>query len=273
MARLECKILAFYFLLFEIALTPACTLFSPVNTDQDKTALQSPSYYTYEKINTYPHDRDAFTQGLVFDNGMLYESTGIYAKSSLRKVDLTSGNVLQLYMLPDEYFGEGITVLGDTIIQLTWRSQKGFVYDKNSFKVVREFTYETEGWGITFDGKQLVMSDGSSMLYFMDADTFEITNQIQVHDNNRPIGNLNELEFIDGQIWANVWQTENIVIINPRNGSVSGWIDLAGILPPQSGDEQVDVLNGIAYDISHGRIFVTGKLWPQLFEIELSRAK
>ncbi|MFC2042160.1 glutaminyl-peptide cyclotransferase [Chloroflexota bacterium] len=273
MARLGCKILASCLLLFELVLTLACTASFPIDNSQDKTALQSPANYTYEKINTYPHDRNAFTQGLVFDNGILFESTGRYAKSSLRKVDLTSGNVLQVHMLPDEYFGEGITILGDTIIQLTWRSQKGFVYDKNSFEVVREFTYKTEGWGITHDGKQLIMSDGSSLLYFMDADTFEITNHIQAHDENRPIENLNELEFIDGQIWANVWQTETIVVIDPRNGCVSGWIDLAGILPTQPDDEQVDVLNGIAYDISNGRIFVTGKLWPQLFEIGLTIAK
>jgi len=269
MARLSGKLPIGYLLLSVLAAILSCTPSPEMDDSQDKITSQSVPTYTFTIINAYPHDRDAFTQGLAIENGTLFESTGKYAKSSLRRVDLISGNTSQIHVLPDEYFGEGITVFGDTIIQLTWRSKKGFVYDKNSFEVLREFTYETEGWGITNDGKDLIMSDGTLTLYFMDADTFEIIDHIQVHNNDKPISNLNELEFINGRIYANVWGTENIVIIDPHDGCVTGWIDLSGILPPQSDGKPVDVLNGIAYDAANGRLLVTGKLWPQLFEIEL----
>ena len=269
MARLSGKLPIGYLLLLVLAAVLSCVPSPEMDDSQDEMTSQPVPTYTFTIINAYPHDRDAFTQGLAFVNGTLFESTGRYAKSSLRRVDLTSGNVLQIYALPDGYFGEGITVFRDTIIQLTWRSKKGFVYDKSSFEVLREFTYETEGWGITHDGKRLIMSDGTSTLYFLDADTFQISDHIQVHDNGKPINNLNELEFIDGQIYANIWGSENIAIIDPQDGRVTGWIDLSGILPPQSDGKPVDVLNGIAYDATNGRLFVTGKLWPQLFEIEL----
>jgi len=269
MARLSGKSLIGYLLLFVLAAVLSCVPFHQIDDSQDEMTTQSIPIYTFIIINAYPHDRDVFTQGLAFVDGKLYEGTGLYGKSSLRRVDLISGNVLQVYALPDEYFGEGITVFRDTIIQLTWRSKKGFVYDKDSFEVLREFTYETEGWGIANDGKRLIMSDGTSTLYFLDADTFQIGGYIQVHDNGKPIRNLNELEFIDGQIYANIWGSENIAIIDPQDGRVTGWIDLSGILPPQSDGKRVDVLNGIAYDSTNGRLFVTGKLWPQLFEIEL----
>ncbi len=270
MARLSRKLLIGYLLLVVLATVPSCVPSPEMDDSQDKMTLQSVPSYTFTIINAYPHDRDAFTEGLAFENGTLYEGTGLYGKSSLRRVDLISGNVLQVHALPDEYFGEGITVFRDTIIQLTWRSKKGFVYDKSSFEVLREFTYETEGWGITHDGKRLIMSDGTSTLYFVDADTFQITEHTQVHDNGKPVNNLNELEFIDGQIYANIWRTENIAIIDPQDGRVTGWIDLSGILPPQSDGKPVDVLNGIAYDATNGCLLVTGKLWPQLFEIELT---
>ncbi|MFC1956670.1 glutaminyl-peptide cyclotransferase [Chloroflexota bacterium] len=269
MAKLSGKLPIGYLSLLLLAAVLSCAPSPEMNDSQDKLTSQSVPTCTFRIINTYPHDRDAFTQGLVFENGILFEGTGKYAKSSLRRVDLISGNVLQVHALPDEYFGEGMTVFRDTIIQLTWRSQKGFVYDKNSFEVLREFTYEREGWGITHDGKNLIMSDGTSTLYFLDANTFEISGHIQVHDDDKQINNLNELEFIDGQIYANIWRTENIAIINPYDGRVTGWIDLTGILPPQSDDKPVDVPNGIAYDASNGHLLVTGKLWPQLFEIEL----
>ena len=220
-------------------------------------------------LNTYTHDRDAFTQGLVLENGVLYEGTGLYGKSSLRKVDLETGKVLQVHRLPSAYFGEGITILGDTIIQLTWQSKRGFVYDKNSFEVLREFTYETEGWGVTDDGKRLIMSDGTSTLYFLDANTFIVTGHVQVYDSNVTVANLNELEYIRGQVYANVWHTDSIAIIDPNSGRVTGWIDLSGLLPPKTDGMPIDVLNGIAYDTEAGRLFVTGKLWPSLFEIEL----
>ena len=269
MIRLSGKLLIGYLLLLILAAVLSCAPSPEMNDSQDEITPQSVPTYTFSTVNVYPHDRDAFTQGLAFVSGTLFESTGRYAKSSLRRVDLISGRVLQVHALPDEYFGEGITVLRDTIIQLTWRSKKGFVYDKNSFEVLREFTYETEGWGITHDGKRLVMSDGSSTLYFLDVDTFEVIDHIRVHDNDRLISNLNELEFIDGQIYANIWRTENIAIIDPQDGRVTGWIDLSGILPPQSDGKPLDVLNGIAYDAANGHLLVTGKLWPQLFEIEL----
>jgi glutamine cyclotransferase len=193
----------------------------------------------------------------------------LYGESSLRKVDLKTGRVLQEYRLPSEYFGEGITIFKDTIIQLTWLSNTGFVYDKTSFEVLREFTYVTEGWGVTHDGKRLIMSDGTSTLYFLDANTLAVTGHVQVYDNNVPVTNLNELEYIRGQVYANVWQTDRIAMIDLGSGRVTGWIDLSGILRPQTDGRRADVLNGIAYDITNDRLFVTGKLWPSLFEIKL----
>jgi glutamine cyclotransferase len=182
---------------------------------------------------------------------------------------LETGNVLQEHRLPSEFFGEGITIFRDTVVQLTWQSNTGFVYDKNSFEVLGEFTYETEGWGITQDAEQLIMSDGTSNLYFMDTNTFAVAGHVQVHDNGIPVNKLNELEYINGQVYANVWQTDRIAIIDPNSGRATGWIDLSGILGPQTDDLRVDVLNGIAYDNENDRLFVTGKLWPSLFEIEL----
>ncbi|MFC2034748.1 glutaminyl-peptide cyclotransferase [Chloroflexota bacterium] len=249
--------------------TVSCRAHSKTNDNEYKTTPQSVPVYTFTVVNTYAHNRDAYTQGLAVENGTLYEGTGLYGKSSLQSVDLKTGNLLQSRTLPHEYFGEGITIFMDTIIQLTWQSNIGFVYDKNSFELLRKFTYETEGWGITHDGKRLIMSDGTSTLYFLDVNTFRSIGQIQVHDNENPVGNLNELEYVDGQIFANIWHTDSIAIIDPHSGRVNGWIDLSGILPLQIDDIAVDVLNGIAYDLTNDRLFVTGKLWPRLFEIKL----
>ncbi len=268
-ARLWGKFFLGCLLLAALAATISCATYSKAKNDEHKTTQQSVPIYTFTILNSYTHDRDAFTQGLAFENSTLYEGTGLHGKSSLRRVDLKTGNVLQVHALPYDYFGEGITVFKDTIIQLTWQSNTGFVYDKNSFEVLRVFTYATEGWGITHDEKRLIMSDGTSTLYFLDADTFRITGHIQVYDNDNLVGNLNELEYVDGQIYANIWPTDSIAMIDPHNGHVTGWIDLSGILPPQIDDMPVDALNGIAYDITNGRLFVTGKLWPRLFEIEL----
>ena len=232
------------------------------------TLLSAP-LYSYRVVNTYPHDQDAFTQGLVFENGVIYEGTGLYGQSSLRKVDLESGNILQIYELPDRYFGEGITIFEDIIIQLTWKSNTGFVYDKIGFKLLRDFSYAAEGWGITHDGNRLIMSDGTSTLYFLDPKTFSIIGHIDVYDNSLPVNMLNELEYINGQIYANVWQTDYIAIIDPQSGQVSGWIDLSGLVPSQYASTSIDVLNGIAYDTEKERLFITGKLWPWLFEIKL----
>jgi len=225
--------------------------------------------FTYRVVNAYPHDRNAFTQGLVFEDGVLYEGTGRQGYSTLRRVDLASGDVLQICQLPDRFFGEGITIFGERIIQLTWQSGVGFVYDRNSFELLEEFHYPTEGWGITHDGQRLIMSDGTSTLRFWNPETFEEIGRIEVRDQDGPVTRLNELEYVQGEIYANVWQTDRIARIAPDTGKVIGWIDLAGILSPEDRSEPVDVLNGIAYDAENDRLFVTGKLWPRLFEIEL----
>jgi uncharacterized repeat protein (TIGR01451 family) len=226
-------------------------------------------FYTYTIVSAYPHDPDAFTQGLVFENGVLYEGTGLLGRSTLRKVTLETGEVIQSYDLPPEFFGEGITIYDDKIIQLTWRSHAGFVYARDSFDLLQEFTYPTEGWGITHDGEHLIMSDGTSTLYFWDPETLEQVGQVGVYDENGLVRRLNELEFIQGKVYANVWQTDRIAIIDPQTGQVVGWIDLKGLLDPGSVSQPVDVLNGIAYDAEADRLFVTGKLWPTLFEIDL----
>jgi len=221
--------------------------------------------YKYKVMNSYPHDQGAFTQGLVFEDGHLYEGTGLYGQSTLRKVDLESGTVSQRYNLPGNYFGEGITIFGNNIIQLTWKSRVGFVYDKASFMLLDQFDYLTEGWGITHDGKRLIMSDGTSTLHFLDPQTFKEAGRIEVFDTAGPVPRINELEYVKGQIYANIWLTDRIAMISPQTGKVTGWIELMG-LGPQAGDM---VLNGIAYDSEADRLFVTGKLWPEIFEIEL----
>ena len=222
--------------------------------------------YTYTVVNVYPHDKTAFTQGLIFEDGVLYEGTGRYGQSTLRRVELETGNVTQLYSLPDQFFGEGITIFDDKIIQLTWKSGKGFVYDKSSFDLLQEFTYSTDGWGITHDGSRLIMSDGTATLYFLDPETFQIIGQVEVYDEE-PVTMLNELEYIHGMVYANIWLDEKIAIINPQTGQVTGWIDLEGL--KEAENQNADVLNGIAYDAEADRLFVTGKLWSKLYEIEL----
>jgi len=225
--------------------------------------------YTYRVVNSYPHDRYAFTQGLVFEDGFLYEGTGRYGNSSLRKVDLETGQVLALRELGADYFGEGITVFGDVIDQLTWKSNTGFVYDRDSFDLLRTFAYPGRGWGLTHDGECLIMSDGTSTVRFLDPDTYEETGRIEVTDEDVPVTNLNELEYVNGEIFANVWFTDFIARIDPDTGRVVGWIDLTGLLGDEYRTPGADVLNGIAYDAGGDRLFVTGKLWPRLFEIEL----
>jgi glutamine cyclotransferase len=227
------------------------------------------SVYTYDVLNAYPHDRNAYTQGLVFENGVLYEGTGRFGHSALCRVELETGEVLQIHELPAQFFGEGITICENKIIQLTWRSNVGFVYDKDSFELLQGFNYSTEGWGITHDGKRLIMSDGTSTLYFLDPQTFEEIGQLGVFDDDGPVNRLNELEYVQGEIYANVWQTNRIARIAPGTGQVTGWIKLGGLLSAEDRSEPVSVLNGIAYDAKNDRLFVTGKLWPKLFEIEL----
>ncbi len=227
--------------------------------------------YTYFIVNKIPHDHQAFTQGLVFDDGYLYEGTGHRGYSSLRKVDPSDGAIITLHSLADEYFGEGITIFNNKIYQLTWQAYTGFVYDKETFLLMEEFFYNTEGWGITHNNEQLIVSDGSSNLYFLDPVTLEVLRQIEVADNNDPVENLNELEYIKGEIFANVLYSNRIARINPEDGKVVGWIDLTGILGGEKIDYPIDVLNGIAYDPKDDRLFVTGKYWPKVFEIKLIR--
>ena len=225
--------------------------------------------YSYKVVNAYPHDPDAFTQGLVYRDGVLYESTGQRGRSSLRRVELESGRVLERRSLLPVYFGEGLAVLDDAIYQLTWTSRVGFVYERESMRLEREFRYAIEGWGMTHDGKELIVSDGSEYLYYWDPKTFRETRRLLVKDGGASVERLNELEFINGEIYANVWMTERIARIDPETGNVLSWIDLTGILPKSERHGREDVLNGIAYDPDGDRLFVTGKLWPKLFEIEL----
>jgi len=228
--------------------------------------------YTYKVVNTYPHDQSAFTEGLVFEDGVLYEGTGLHGYSTLRRVELETGEILQICELPPQFFGEGLTIYGNKIIQLTWQSHICFVYDKYSFKLLQEFNYPDEGWGITYDGKYLIVSDGTETLHFLDPETFEEIGQIEVSANNIPVTGINELEYIQGEIYANIWKTERIARIDPLTGQVVGWIYLKGVLSPEDDSETVDVLNGIAYDKKNDRLLVTGKFWPKLFEIELIKS-
>jgi glutaminyl-peptide cyclotransferase len=226
--------------------------------------------YRYQVVKSYPHDRQAFTQGLVYLDGFLYEGTGLNGQSAIRKVRLETGELLQERRIDAKYFGEGIAVWGKTLVQLTWQSEIGFVYDLASFEPIKSFGFTGEGWGLTHDGKRLIMSDGTPTLRSLDPATFKETGRLVVEDGGVPVDDLNELEVVKGEIFANVWQTERIARISPTTGQVTGWIDLSGILPPREATG-VDVMNGIAYDAAGDRLFVTGKLWPKVFEVRISR--
>ncbi len=237
--------------------------------DETNAAAAAFPIYTCDVVAVRPHDRSASTQGLVFLQGILLESTGLNGQSSLRKVDLESGNVLQRIDLPAHYFAEGIAVLNGTIFQLTWQNKKGFVYDLESFQLEKEFSYQGEGWGLTTDGHWLIMSDGTDQIRFLDPATFEEKRRITVLVHGRPVNLLNELEYIRGELFANVWGTDYVVRIDPVTGRVLGVVDFSGLLAPRNRDEDTDVLNGIAYDAIGDRLFVTGKQWPALFEVRL----
>lgn len=237
----------------------------------DATPGSTAPVWGYRVVAEYPHDSDAYTQGLVIDDGTLFEGTGLEGRSTLRRVDLQTGEVRQSRPLDAEHFGEGVAVMGDRIYQLTWLTGLCFVYDRETFDVRETFTYETQGWGLTTDGEHLIMSDGGNRLVFRDPQTFAEVGQVEVRDGGTPVSGLNELEYIDGEVWANVYTTDRIVRIDPANGAVTGWIDLTGLLAPEDHPgREVDVLNGIAHNPETGQIFVTGKLWPTLFEIELA---
>lgn len=244
----------------------------PTPSPPDTTGSVLPiDTFDYNVVNVFPHDTGAFTQGLIYVDSVLIEGTGYhYGPSKLRRVRLETGGVLQQIELPSPYFGEGITMWGDSIIQLTWQNQVAFIYDAETFDEIGRFQYQTEGWGLTHDGVNLIMSDGTSTIYFRDPGTFAVTGQIEVTDDSGPVVSLNELEFFNGRIYANVWQTDFIVVISPQTGDVVGRIDLTGLLGvTYRRGLQVKNLNGIAYDAANNRLFVTGKLWPRLYEIEL----
>jgi glutaminyl-peptide cyclotransferase len=225
--------------------------------------------YGYEVVHTYPHDPQAYTQGLFYLNGFLYESTGLNGQSSIRKERLETGEILQRRDVPEQYFGEGIINWKDRLVEITWRTQVGFVYDLASFALKSQFSYPGEGWGLTQDGKRIIMSDGTAELRFWDPETLRETGRVRVTADGMPVDQLNELEWVKGEVYANVYQTDRIARIDPASGKVVGWIDLTGILSPADRVRQVDVLNGIAYDAAANRLFVTGKWWPKLFEIKL----
>ena len=225
--------------------------------------------YGFHVVHVYPHDATAFTQGLEFRGGYLYEGTGLYGRSTVRKVELETGRTLQEVKLATEYFGEGIIVIDEHLLELTWQAQIGFVYDQASFRRLRSFGYSGEGWGLASDGRSIYMSDGTAYIRCLDPVSYTETRRIKVHDGNVPVTQLNELECVRGEIYANVWHSWRIARISPEDGSVLGWIDCRGIIAPEELHDPEAVLNGIAYDAMGDRLFVTGKLWPKLFEIRL----
>ena len=227
-----------------------------------------PERLRYRVVNRFPHDRQAYTQGLVFDNGIMYESTGLTRSSSLREVKFETGDIVKSIVLNDTYFGEGLAMDGDRLIQITWKNHKGFVYDKHTFQQLHEFEVATEGWGLVLYNDTLLLTDGTENLYFIDKNSFSTTKIMQVYDNNAPVKMLNELEIIDGLLYANIYQTDLVAVIDINTGKVLKYINFAGLLPPEVAD-QTDVLNGIAYDEAGKRFFITGKFWPYLFQVEI----
>ncbi len=240
------------------------------SNSSDKTNQPAP-VYGYEIVNTFPHDPLAFTQGLIFQDGSLLESTGQNGKSSLRRVELKTGKVLQKADVPGLYFAEGMTLFNGKIYQLTWQNHKGFIYDPTTFEKQGEFRYDGEGWGLTHDAESLILSDGTYQIRFLDPQTFEVKKTISVYGHGKPLEEINELEYVKGEIYANIWHEDRIARIDPQTGKIVGWIDLAGLLPAGEVTSEEAVLNGIAYDETGDRLFVTGKLWPKLFEIRLKQ--
>lgn len=252
------------------AIAAGVTMFlGPVSGKVSARAQAAPARFGYEVVRAYPHDPAAFTQGLIFRDGVLYESTGLNGESSLRKVKLETGEVLARRDVESRYFAEGLTEWNGKLIQLTWQTRIGFVYDLATFEPARTFGYLGEGWGLTHDETRLIMSDGTANLRFLDPSTLTETSHMTVTDRGRPMTMLNELEYVKGEVLANVWGTDAILRIAPATGQVTGWIDLTGLLPLSDRRPSTDVLNGIAYDAAGDRLFVTGKRWPKLFEIRL----
>jgi glutaminyl-peptide cyclotransferase len=241
----------------------------PSPSHSEKSGATPMVRYTYEVIASLPHDPTAFTQGLVFRDGTFFESTGLNGRSSLRAVEPSTGRILRQAAVPAQYFAEGLAIIGAKAFQLTWQDHKGFVYDADTFRLEKEFAYESEGWGLATDGHSLILSDGTDKIRFLDPATFAVTRTINVTAGERRITHLNELEFIKGEIFANVWQTDEIVRIDPATGVVRGVIDFAGLLAPQDRGPQSEVLNGIAYDAATDRLFITGKFWPKIYQVRL----
>ena len=227
--------------------------------------------YSYQIVNIWPHDSNAFTQGLILMDGKLLESTGQEGRSSLRSVELETGKILKKVDVPEPYFAEGIAVLNGKVYQLTWQHHLGFIYDSQNFQRVGEFNYDGEGWGLTTDGNSLILSDGSNRIRFIDPSSFRVTKTITVLDGRAPVRELNELEFVQGEIYANIWHDDRIATIDSQSGRVTSWIDLTGLIPRNELPDPEAVLNGIAYDQANNKLYVTGKLWPRLFEIKVKR--
>ncbi len=230
--------------------------------------------YDFKVVRSYPHDAQAFTEGLLYRDGFLYESTGLNGKSSIRKVDLASGKVLQSKDIPPQYFGEGLTAWGDTLVGLTWQTQTGFVFDLKTFELKNQFAYPGEGWGLAQNGKELVMSDGTATLRFLDPRTFLEVRRVKVTADGIAVNQLNELEVVEGEIFANIWHTNTIARIDPDTGKITGWIDFSKLYPGAGkGQNGENVMNGIAYDAEKKRLFVTGKLWPKIYEVKIVSRK
>jgi glutaminyl-peptide cyclotransferase len=261
----------FYFFAVILLFSYGCKKEEPPKPVQTTTpAVATVPVLGYEIVTTYPHDKEAFTEGLQYYNGFLYESTGLNGQSHLRKVDLKTGKVLQNIDLANEYFGEGITILGSKIYQLTYQTQVGFVYDLKTFKQLRQWNYQGEGWSLTNDGTNLIMSNGTDKIQYLDPNSLSTVKTIDITSDGMPVLYINELEYINGEIWANIWRTDRIARIDPATGNVKAWLDMRGLLTSAELQSQnIDVLNGIAYDSEHDRVFVTGKNWPKLFEIKI----
>jgi glutamine cyclotransferase len=259
------------FLILFLSLVGATCQSNSSTTSGDKNSRLAVPVYGYEVVHTFPHDPDAFTQGLVFRDGNLLESTGEVGHSSLRRVELDTGKVLQRIEVPPPYFAEGITLLNGKIYQLTWQHHLGVIYDALTFEKTGQFNYTGEGWGLATDGQSLILSDGSNRIRFLDPETFHVQRTIPVLDGTVLVSEINELEYIKGEIYANIWHANRIARIDPQTGKVVGWIDLTGLLAPGEVQDEEAVLNGIAFDEGSGRLFVTGKLWPKLFEIRLTK--
>jgi glutaminyl-peptide cyclotransferase len=238
----------------------------PANRSKSQDVVQT---FGYQVIKTYPHDSEAYTQGLVFHEDSLFESTGLNGRSSIRKVDLMTGKVIKKVDVAPQFFGEGLALFNGRAYQLTWQSQRGFIYDLKDFGMINTFSYTGEGWGLTHDGRSLIMSDGTPRIRFLNPDNFAVERVIDVADGSMPVTQINELEYIKGEIYANIYMSERIARIDPQSGKVTAWINLSGLLTAEDRTKPVDVLNGIAYDEARDRLFVTGKLWPKLFEIKL----